>query len=136
MSEYGNLINKANKKLSQKEERQQQQKDKKRGPALNPNILAAIIIVAVLAINIYVIMPKMTKEQYETDLQTLTKDATNSINQHLKEYGVLPPQIPEPALRPIISYRVVDAQSSPPEYVLEARHADHVYVLNSLSDKS
>ena len=137
MSDYDNLINKAQKNLSAKEERQEQQKRERNndGPKINPKIVAAILIIAVVAIDIYVFVPKISQEQIHKDIEVLIRDAEKAINDYATEFGVLPPQIPAPTLRSVISYQVIDAQSNPPEYILSSNYPGATFSINSLRDQ-
>ncbi len=127
MSDYSRLVNKAEKQLAEKE-KQKKPEGRKTGFNINTDILAIVILVVVVGINAYIMMPKLTDSQIESDLELLVNEAHTSIQQYLRDNGNLPPQIPEPGLRAFMEYRVLDAQTTPPKYELRARirEVEHV----------
>ena len=136
MSDYKQLVNKAQRQIADKEKQRQEQQKQNNGFHINRNILAIVMIVAVAVVDAYLLLPRLSDNQIESDLELFVKEADSSIKKFLKDTGKLPPQIPEPGLRSFIEYRVINAQINPPEYVLKGKVRDVEHTWNSLGKKS
>lgn len=117
MSELNQIIGKARQDIDL-EEQQSRQRSPRRHFNSKPLVLV-LVIVAVAVWGNNLLSRNLDEETIREDLTTMAIQAGDSILTYYGLQKVLPPSIPDPSLRSLLRYQVVDAESQPPEFVLE-----------------
>jgi hypothetical protein len=87
---------------------------------LNSKPIVMSLVIVTLTVWIYHFLNhNLSKDTIQNDLTELAIQAGESILAYYKHEKALTPDITETSLRGLLRYKVVDAQSQPPKFILE-----------------
>ena len=118
MNDLNDLIGKARQGLDA-EERRAPKAQQKKGPDLKTPMALILLLIASTLLGRYFYFGSLTSHMINSDLSLLSERAHESIMRYYEENNRLPPYIPDPSLRAILRYEVIDALSRPPKFNLE-----------------
>lgn len=124
MSNLEKLISKAKKELDDKELKAPRVITRKYVNDKRTSII--ILMFAIIAWSWHLLSDQfLDDDEIRNEIETLAFAAQQSIYDYTENFHHLPAQLPDPSLRMIFQYRVIDAQSNPPEFVLQG-HIENI----------
>jgi|GEM_PF-3070449 len=118
MSDLNELIGKAKQDLDA-EAMRAPPAPKKKGLDLKGPAALIMALIALTLLGQHFFAGRLSSDMINTDLTQLSERAQRSIMQYYKDNQQLPPYIPDPSLRAILRYEVIDALSKPPQFSLQ-----------------
>jgi hypothetical protein len=118
MSDLNELIGKAKQDLDA-EAMRSPPTQKKKGPELKGPLTLIMALIALTLLAQHFFAGRLTSDMINADLVLLSERAQQSIMQYYRDNQQLPPYIPDPSLRAILRYEIIDALSNPPQFSLQ-----------------
>ncbi len=117
MNDLNDLIGKAKQDIDLEDQKSRNQPVRRH---LNSKpVVMGMVVVTLTVWSYHFLNRNLSKDTIQTDLTELAIQAGDSILAYYNLEKALPPYIPEPSLRGLLRYEVVDAQSQPPKFILE-----------------